>query len=231
MNQVPEGEEIVRLDWVVYHWIVHLVVFIGIGVLALDASPSPEQEPQLWFAGAACLASLLMGILNCAWGKGPVRRLVALVVALVNPFLVSLAVGLIHGDLNEVAISITIYALLSIVLCPRPAAVLIALEGLAMVVYCKSVFGSGGNSLSAEQIAELALAYLGVVSIALGWRFVIFRAYTFFAHDIGIYVNVLKDEISSLNTERELLRKSLARHIIELEEVIGIGDGQADTET
>ena len=59
----------------------------------------------------------------------------------------------------------------------------------------------------------------------------ILRAYTFFAHDIGIYVTSLKDEISSLNTERELLRESLAQHIIELEAIIGIRDGQADTET
>ena len=231
MKQNPEGEEIDKLDWVVYHWIVHLVVFIGIGVLALDASPSPEQELQLWFAGAACLASLLIGVINCAWGKRTLRRMIALVLALINPFLVALAVGLTHGDLNEVAISITVYGLLSIAMCPRPAAVLIALEGLAMVVYFKSMFGNGGESLSAGHIAELAVAYLGVASIALGWRFVIFRIYTFFTHDMGLCVQSLKDEICSLSTERERHRESLARHIIELEEVIEMCDGQADTET
>lgn len=229
VHDAPARAPASGLWWSDAVWPWRLLAFAGlllavfVGVWAGNHGPR-RYSFEVLFVLLFQTGWLVAGVLACAFLRGRLRLLAALVQLLVYPFLIPVSWYLLLGDTRYAVLAGMVLAAGCIVLTPWFAGAAALGGGLVFAAGLKHFCADPAVPLPFALWLQLAGAYVGLGVVAVAWRWLLVRLRVLMTPQVVTTTAAaeteelgrLRQEIATLTEERQTLRAAVALHVATL---------------
>lgn len=224
--EIPPEEPFVPLEWIWKAWMVHLLfyLFFAFGVVKAPVSHVDRRNIYFLFAGAT-LWVFTAGV-NCFLAESPVRRLMAIAVAMVNSFLIPLTIQVTWGSPQLTFFAGAWFIIITVIVSPIDVGVCTYAAGFCFVFFKATVLpGESGDLEFVKYITIYILAgFLAVAwKIFIGKMWQVLRFTTTVKEEQGNgpgedaeNASRLASELSKVAREEKLLKHAIAMQIVKI---------------
>ena len=225
-----EDQQTPVTSWVWSTWAVHLVMYIVFFVTCLLSIINTTSNMAYYFSLGLMTLWLFAAFLNAVMVPGRIQSFIALIILIVNPFLLPIS---IYTCSENYTLSIwcgIIYTIVTIAACPFEIGICVFLSSLFFAITQKLFIPNLNETFDSAYIIRLAIAYIGLSAVALVWRFLLAKLYVLLNSSQEIEGDTkpatdnsskIAQELSQMASEHRQLKESIANHIVQLNTLIG----------